>query len=108
MAHFPVNFGPERGGDAVQARGGDFLEVAFFNFLLNPFELAGQDLPAFVALAEDAFGEALGLGGAEVGDLELMLAAPLDEGGLGDIDFDGDAVEAPSCARRKMKRAMVS
>ena len=72
MAHLAVDFGAERGGDPMQARGGDFLDVAFFNFLLEPFELACQDLPAFVALAEDALGGRLGLGGAEVGDLELM------------------------------------
>ena len=95
-AHLAVDFGAERGGNGVEARGRDFLEVAFFDFLLHPFELAGEDLPAFVALAEDAFGEGLGLGGAEVGDFELMLAAPLDEGGFGDVQFGGDAIKAPA------------
>ena len=96
MAHFPVDFGAERGGDGVQAGGGDFLQVTLVNFLLQFFKLTTEDFPAFVALAEDALGQILGLGGAEIGNFKLMLAAPLDEGGLGKLQFHGNAVEAPA------------
>ena len=91
-SHLAVDLGAERGGDGVQARGGDFLEVALFDFLLEALELAGEDFPALVALTEDALGEALGFGGAEVGDFELVLRAPLDEGGLGDVELKGNAI----------------
>ena len=93
---FTVDLGAERGGDGVQTGGGDFLEVAFIDLLLEAFELAGEDLPALVALAEDPLGQPLGLGGAEVGDFELVLPAPLDEGGFGNVELDGDAIKAPA------------
>ena len=38
----------------------------------------------------------LGFGGTEVGDFELVLPAPVDEGGFGDAQLDGNAVEAPA------------
>ena len=95
-ARLPVDFRAQRGGNAMQPGSGNFLEIPFFDFLLQLFKLPGEHLPAFVALAKDALGQPLRLRGAEVGDLELMLAAPLDERGLGDVQFDGDAVEAPA------------
>ena len=96
VAHLPVDLGAKLGGETVQPRGGDFLQIAFLDFLFDPLELPGEGLLTLVALTEDALGEGLGFGGTEVGDLELMLAAPLDEGGLGDFEFDRKAVEAPS------------
>ena len=96
MAHLAIDFSTERGGDGVQARGRDFLEIAFLNLILEFFKLPGQHFPALVTLAEDPLGERLGFGGAKVGDLELMLAAPFDKRGLGDVEFDLDTVEAPT------------
>ena len=85
MASLPFNFGPELSGDGVEAGGGDFLQIAPGDFLLEALELGGEHPPAFMPLTEDDFGQGLGFGGAEIGNLELMLAAPLDEGGLGDV-----------------------
>jgi hypothetical protein len=93
---FGADLGAQLGGDAVEAGGGDFLEVAALNLLLDAPQLGSQLAPAFVPRAEGRLEERLGLGGAEVVDFELMLPAPLDERGLGDVQFDLDAVEAPA------------
>jgi hypothetical protein len=95
-ADFAIDFGAERGSDGGKAGSGDFFQVVLFNFLLELLEPAGENLPAFVPRAEDPFGERLGFSGAQVGDLKLMLPTPLDEGGLRDAEFDGDAVIAPA------------
>lgn len=93
---FPLDLGAQLGGNAVQARGGNLLQVAFGDFLFDLFEVSGEDLPALMALAEDALREGLGFGRAKVLDVKLMLAAPLDERGFGDIQFGGDLIEAPA------------
>ena len=36
------------------------------------------------------------LDGVQILNGELMLVAPVDEGGFGDAEFPGDAVEAPA------------
>ena len=89
-----LNFGAEGGGNGVKTGDGDFVESTLLDFVFDAFEVAGQELPPVLAPAEDALGQGLGFGGAEVGDIELMLAAPLDEGGFGDVEFSGNAVEA--------------
>jgi len=56
-----------------------------------------------VALAEDALGQSFGFGCAQVGDIELVLPAPLDERGFGDVELRGDAVEAPTLRTQENK-----
>jgi hypothetical protein len=41
-------------------------------------------------------GQGFGLNGPEVLDFKLVLAAPLDESGLGDFKLNGDTVEGPT------------
>lgn len=96
VSNFAIDFGAQLGRDGVEARSGNFLQVAGGDFRLETFELCGERLPALVAFAKNAIGKGLGFRGTEVLNLELVLAAPLDEGGLGDLKFDRDAVEAPS------------
>src|SRR5690348_11768585 len=90
------NLGPERQGNVVEAGGGNFLQVAPVNFVFEFLELAGEALPALLASAKNAQSQRLGFGGTQVGDGELVLTAPLDEGRLGHLKFAGDVIKAAS------------
>ena len=98
-----LDLGPQPGGEAEQLGDGHSLQVAFFNFVLEAFQVGGEFPPAVGARAEDGFDEVLGLGGAEVLDFVLILSAPFDERGLGDVQLNGDAVEAPALRAQEDK-----
>jgi len=100
-ADFPFDFGAQSSGHGMEAVDANFVEFTFFHFVFNAFELTGQDVPALVALAEHLFGQSLGFGGAQVGNIELVLSAPLDKGGFGDVELSGDAIETPPLRTQK-------
>src|SRR5690348_4283042 len=90
------NLVPERQGNVVEAGGRNFFQVAPVNFVFEFFELTGEAFPALLASAKNAQSQRLGFGGAQVGDGELVLTAPLDEGRLGHLKFVGDLIKAAS------------
>ena len=79
-----------------QASGGQGGEVALGEFRFGGAELGAELLQACFAGGEMFVQAVLPLNGGEVGDGVLVLAAPRDEGGLGDIEFGGDAGEHPA------------
>ena len=93
-ARLAGDLGGQLGRNAVQTGRRDFLQVAGLNLLFQAFKLLPERLPTQVTLTENALGEPFGFGGTQVLDLELVLAAPLDPCGLGELQLHRDAVEA--------------
>ena len=60
-----------------------------------------------MTLAENTPRHRFGLGGAEVLNLELLLAAPLDEGGLGNAKLHHDVIEAHALRAHENKTGNV-
>jgi len=79
-----------------QASGGQGGEVAAGEFNLGGAELCAEFLHTRFAGGEMFMQAVLPLNGGEVGDGVLVLAAPGDERGLGDVEFGGDAGEHPA------------
>jgi len=79
-----------------QAAGGQGGEVALGEFGLGGAELGAELLQARFAGGEQFVEAVFPLNGGEVGDGVLVLAAPGDERGLGDVEFGGDAGEDPA------------
>lgn len=90
------DLGAYGGNEFKEALCGDVVEFAFCEFSFNAGKVVGKGFPAFVSGFENTLGQGLGFGGAEVLNLELVLASPVDERGLGDVEFDADTVVAPA------------
>jgi hypothetical protein len=70
--------------------GGQIFEFSFFEFGEEGFDPAAEDLDAFVAMDEVLFPQGLGVDGLEVLNLDSVLLAEGNEGGLADLEFISD------------------
>ncbi len=95
-ATLAADLGAQGGSQGHEPSGGDLGEVAAGQLLFQASEVGGEAGPALFAGSETALGQGLGFDGPEVLDGELVVAAPGDEGGLGDAELLGDAGEGES------------
>ncbi len=80
----------------IEVRGGEVGNIAGGNFRFDFSELRAERADPVGHGGEPLVGQSFQLDGPEVLDLELMFAAPRDEGGLGDIQLGHEAGEGPS------------
>lgn len=83
----------EAGDVMSKLSGGKSGEVAFGELGFRGLELGAQLVETGFQGGQVLVEELLLVDGQEVGDLVLVFAAPLDEGGLGDLEFFGNAIE---------------
>lgn len=83
-------------GQAVELRGSEFLDVAGGELGLHFLELLSEVVESLGDGAEPFIGKSFQFDGPEVLDLELMFAAPSNEGGPGDIQLGGEPREGPT------------
>ena len=72
---------------AVELCGGEVFNFPAGEFGLNLLELLAEPIDVVGDRREPFSGEGLEFDRAQILDLELKLAAPVDEGGLGDIQL---------------------
>ncbi len=79
----------------IELKGRERLEIAGGELGFDLVELFAEGIDPFGNGGEPFIGQGLQLDRAEVLDLELVLAAPVDEGGLGDVQLGSDSSEGP-------------
>ena len=93
----------QRGGEGVEALGGQGGEVAFFEFLLDGGEFGREDAGPGLPVAEEAIFEVVQFDGGLVLDFKTaaskvncFLKTAFEERAAGDAQFGGDANQAPA------------
>src|SRR6516225_1491213 len=76
---------------AVELCGGEVFDFPAGEFGFDLLELLAESADVVGDRGEPLTGECLEFDGPQVLDLELELAAPVDEGGLGDIQLGHEA-----------------
>jgi len=91
-----LNLAAKRRGQRVKASGRNLREIALAEFTFDGGQLFSKDGCAVLAWAEQTILEVVQFDSALVLDFETELAAPFDEGALGDAEFGGDANQTPA------------
>jgi len=93
---FTFDLASEGFGESKELASWQRSEVAFGQLGFHFLELLSQGRDAVFARGQPFFVQGFDVDGAVVLDLELKFAAPVDEGGFGDLEFVRDAGEAPT------------
>ena len=93
-ATFAVEAATELFGHALEPGGRDRRQIALGQLGFEPAQLFRDGFEAFLFRGESVVHKILPLDVAQVSDEMLVLAAPVDEGALGDAELPGDACEA--------------
>ena len=91
-----VDIGLQAGFERDKPGGGEFVEIPLVKGLANAAQAIGLELAAVLVVHEALFANRLGFDGLKVLDFELALAAPSQQGVFADVEFGGNAVEAPA------------
>jgi len=91
-----LNLATQMAGGAHELRRGQLCEIAGGEFGFDPAQLFADGIDMFGGGSEPLGAQRFQLDDMEVLDLELVLAAPVDEGGFGDIEFGRDPRESPA------------
>ncbi len=91
-----LDLAPELAGLREQLRRGQFSEIAAGQFGFHLLQLGAEGVDTGGDGSEPFFAQDLEFNRLEVLDLELVLATPSDEGGLGDVEFRHEAGKGPA------------
>jgi len=91
-----VNLLSQFGGEVDEFLNGDAREGAFGQFVFDIFLEAKQPVQILFARGGDFFVQKFPPGGAEGVDVGSELAAPIDQGAFGEVEFGSDVSEAPA------------
>ena len=90
------NLSAQTAGQRVELRGGQFAHVPLSERRLDPAKLLAQRIDPVGGGSQPFFTEGFQFDGLEVLNLELVLAAPGNERGFGDVEFGDEARIAPA------------
>jgi len=90
------NLPPQTAGQRMELRGGEFANVPLSERRFDPAELFAQRIDTVRGGSQPFLTEGFQFDGLEVLDLELVLAAPGNERGFGDVEFGHEARVAPA------------
>ena len=90
------NLAADQGRQAKEGGGGQILAAAFIEFGFEGIELFGQAGEFEFVGGEDAVLEGFELDGAELADFGLEAAVPVGDAADVDVEFFGDAGQAPA------------
>jgi len=91
-----ADLGAKEARESEKVAGGLVIELALGEFAFDLLEMFGQAGKLMFVRGQELFLESFDLEGTEGAQFLKMLAIPIHEGALGDINGDGDAGEAPS------------
>ncbi len=90
-----MNLTAEIAGHGVELGSGEGFEIASGKLGLDGAESFPEEIDPFGNRGEPLIGQGLEFDGAEVLDVELVLAAPVNERGVGDAQLGCDSSEGP-------------